>query len=275
MKLLSGTDVASFVKERQVKQVRNLRQSWATIPRLAVVQTVDDPVIDTYVRLKRRYADDIGVEFEHHKIDQARAEEVITSLNERTDIHGIITQLPLADMTAVDKVVNMVAPNKDVDGLHDDSPFSPATPMAINWLLAAYDVGLEGKRISIIGRGRLVGEPLIKMWQQSGYHVTSYDENSGDISAKLRESDVIVSAAGSPQIVTSDMVRPGAVVVDAGTTAEKNSILGDVSDDVRERDDVSITPKKGGVGPLTVAALFENVLLAARNYAQSIKSREA
>lgn len=258
-----------FIKERQAKQVRNLRQSWQTVPCLAVVQTADDPVIDTYVRLKRSYAEDILIEFEHHKTSQESVAETIKSLNERDDVTGIIVQLPLADMTGVDQVLNLVSPEKDVDGLRDDSPFDPATPIAINWLLAAHDVELAGKSIAVIGRGRLVGGPLVRMWQESGLDVTTYDRNSGDLTSALTGHDVIVSAAGSPGLVTSGMVKSGAALIDAGTTAENNTVIGDVAPEVRLRDDVIITPEKGGVGPLTVAALFDNVILAARRRTQS------
>ncbi len=265
MKLLDGSEIAGFIKERQAKAVRNLRQSWKTIPTLAIVQTVDNPVIDTYVRLKRRYAEDILIECELHKVAQPDAQQTIEALNARDDVHGIIVQLPLADPTQTDEIVNLVAPEKDVDGMTRDTRFDAATPMAINWLLAAYNIDLTKAHIAIVGDGRLVGAPLARMWRTSGYDIASFDEDKPATTALLKKRDVIVSATGVPGLITSEMVTQNAVIVDAGTASENGVIKGDVADEVRERTDITITPLKGGVGPLTIAALFDNVITAARN----------
>lgn len=264
MKLLNGTELVSFIKERQAKQVRALRQADKVIPRLAIVQTIDDPVIDMYVGSKRRYGEDILVEVELFKIDQEQLHGVIERLNKDSSIHGIIIQLPLADGSETQAAVDAVVSAKDVDGLGVNAVLDPATPMAIDWLLAGYNVQLVGKKIAIIGKGRLVGQPLIKMWTNSGYDVTVFDRSSGDISVQLLDYDVIVTATGVPGLITSSMVKQDAVVVDAGTASEQGKVIGDVADDVREREDVTITPQKGGVGPLTVAALFDNVIRAAQ-----------
>lgn len=267
MRELNGKEIADFVKERQAKQVRALRQSWKVFPKLAVVQTVDDPVIDAYVRMKTRYADDILVEVEHYKVAQADALAQITQLNEDDSVHGIIVQLPLANPTQTDELVQAVAPEKDVDGLGSSEFFDPATPLAINWLLAAYNVELEGRSLAIVGHGRLVGVPLEKMWRASGYDVTVFDDTTEDLAVKLRTFPVVVTATGVPHLITSEMVQIGAVVIDAGTASEQGVIVGDVDDSVRGRDDVTITPLKGGVGPLTIVALIDNVITAARRVA--------
>jgi methylenetetrahydrofolate dehydrogenase (NADP+)/methenyltetrahydrofolate cyclohydrolase len=264
VKLLDGIEIAGYIKERQAKQVRALRQAHHVFPKLAIVQTIDDPVIDAYVRLKRRYGDDILVDVETHKIAQAELIETIKRLNDDTSVHGIIVQLPLADPTMTQEAVDTVRPDKDVDGLGTNAVLDPATPLAINWLVAAYNVALERKKIAIVGNGRLVGAPLAKMWRQSGYDVTVYDCTETDLPTKLRQADVIVTATGVPGLITSDDIQVGAVVVDAGTAAEHGKIVGDLADDVRERDDLTITPPKGGVGPLTVVALFDNTIRAAQ-----------
>lgn len=269
MRELNGKEIADFVKERQAKQVRALRQSWKVMPKLAIVQTIDDPVIDAYVRMKKRYADDILVELEHYKVDQSDAPAQIAALNKDESVHGIIVQLPLADPTQTDQLVGMVAPEKDVDGLGSAKFFDPATPLAINWLLAAYNVELGNRSLAIVGRGRLVGAPLEKMWQASGYDVTVFDDQSGDFSQQLRRFPVVVTATGVPHLITSPMVQIGAVVVDAGTASEQGVIVGDVDASVRERDDITITPIRGGVGPLTIAALLDNVITAARRVADT------
>ena len=264
MKLLNGSDLSGFVKERQARQVRALRQSKRIFPRLAIVSSSDSPVIETYMRLKQRYGADILVDVDIHHVDQAVMPQLIDELNQNSEIHGIIVQLPLADPGQTDTIVNSVNPDKDVDGLGSSAKFDPATPVAINWLLAGYNIDLQSKRIAIVGQGRLVGAPLMRMWANSGYDVTAFDEsNQDEMRQALNQYDVIVTATGVPGLITDDLVKLGAVVVDAGTASEQGKIVGDVSSDVRKRDDLTITPEKGGVGPLTIAALFDNLIRAA------------
>lgn len=264
MKLLNGAELADYIKVRQAQQVRALRQAHHVFPKLAIVQTIDDPVIDTYIRLKKRYGDDILIEVEHHKVAQADALSTIEQLNSDESIHGIIVQLPLAEPSETEKLVNAVSPHKDVDALGEKPDFDPATPMAINWLLAGYNVALMNRKIAIVGNGRLVGKPLATMWRNSGFDVTMIDSKTPNMEEVIRESEVIVTAAGAPGIITSDMLAPDSVVVDAATASEDGKIVGDVASDVRDRHDLTITPEKGGVGPLTVSALFDNVIRSAR-----------
>jgi len=269
MKLLNGTEMAGYIKERQAKQVRSLRQSWRVVPKLAIVQTTDSPVIDMYVRLKQAYGDDILVETQVCKVASSELLATIESLNNDQTVHGIIIQLPLLDSSQTDVAVSAVAPEKDVDGLGQHARHSPATAMAIDWLIIGYNVELAQKKIAIVGTGRLVGAPLASLWQAQGYDVTVFDASSKDVATTLRQFDIIVSAAGVPRLIQSDSVKIGAVVVDAATSSENGEIVGDVADDVRQRDDITITPQKGGVGPLTVAALFDNVINAARKVADT------
>jgi methylenetetrahydrofolate dehydrogenase (NADP+)/methenyltetrahydrofolate cyclohydrolase len=142
--------------------------------------------------------------------------------------------------------------------------FVSATATAIDWLLAGYNVTVKDRKIAIVGQGRLVGAPLAKLWLSAGLQVTTYDDTVGDLTSALRAADIIVTATGVPGLIKSTMIAPGKVVVDAGTASENGVIVGDVAAEVRERQDLTITPVKGGVGPLTVAALFDNVITAAR-----------
>lgn len=263
-RVLNGRDLADFIKERQAHQVRGLIQHDHIKPKLAIVQTVDNPVIDTYVRLKKAYGADILIDVDVYKIDQENALSVIGELNTDDTVHGIIVQLPLSDPNATDVIVNAVEPGKDVDGLGDKAILDPATPMAINWLLAGYNIDLRGKRIVIVGNGRLVGAPLARMWINSGLSVEVLDTSCGNLNAKLIDADVVVTATGVPHLIKSDDIKIGAVVVDAGTASEQGEIVGDVSSGVRDRTDLIITPAKGGVGPLTITALMDNVIRSAR-----------
>ena len=264
MKLLNGAELAEFIKERQARAVRGLRQAYDVAPKLAIIVTKDDPVINTYVRLKQKYGDDILIDVEVHRIAQKDAKQCITKLNEDTGVHGIILQLPLESPEQTDELCNMVTPEKDVDALGVNATHDPATPMAIMWLLAGYNVDLQGKKILLIGNGKLVGQPLSKQLRASGHDVTVADRSTADLASLTVNADIIITAAGSPALLFPDMIKDKAVVVDAGVASEDGKTVGDVAPDVYERDDLTITPTKGGVGPLTVTALFENVITAAR-----------
>lgn len=321
MKLLNGQELAGFIKERHARQVRQLK-SRGIQPRLAIVQVKDNPVINTYVRLKQQYGADIGVEVEVHTPKQAEVPELLNKLSNDKSVHGIIVQLPLEDPEQTEEIVNMVAPEKDVDALgNPEAPwpphssamqgageqrtetygngtskeqsqpatpqsaetdggvpgsagqqasavrgswFEPATPMAILWLLNGYNIDLAGKKVLLVGRGKLVGAPLEKILKASGISVM-VAEKGDNLGAMAKESDVIITATSSPSVLTSEMINHGAVVVDAGVASEEGKTVGDLAPEVYERDDLTITPEKGGVGPLTVCALFENVIRAAQN----------
>lgn len=316
MKELNGREIADYMKNNQVHSVKSLI-SRKVHPKLVIIRDNSNPVIEKYVQLKQRYGEDIGVIVEDWLGKNVR--ELIEKANRDTSVHGVIVQLPLQQSEQLDAVLNMIAPEKDVDGLnnyslHDiksgdfrgdselkitkkyssddiitgvirgnidgknyssddinseEPVFESATATAINWLLAGYDIDLEHKRIAIVGRGRLVGAPLARMWCNSGYQVEVFHRGS-DLE-RLRDFEVIVSATGVPRLITSEMVKPGAVVVDAGTASEKSGLVGDVDDEVRKRDDLkALTPRIGGVGPLTVTALFEHVIIAAE---QSINKK--
>lgn len=270
MRELNGSELAGFIKERQAKQVRALRQAWHINPRLAIVTDVENPVIETYMRLKQRYGADILIDVEIHRVPAGGALEVIQELNNRDDVQGIILQLPISNSDQTEELLESIREDKDVDGLRKKAIFQAATPTAISWLLAGYGVDLKNKKIAIVGRGRLVGAPLERMWLKSGVDVTVFEK--GDDLSQLINYDIIVSATGVPGLIKSQMIKTKTVVVDAGTASENGKIVGDVSEEARQRDDVIITPKKGGVGPLTVSALFDNVITACLKIANQSKN---
>lgn len=266
---LNGSVLAGYIKERQAKQVRALRQAHNVFPKLAIIRTNPDPVVDSYMKLKQNYGADILIDVDVHTIEQKDALTRIAELNKDDTVHGIIVQIPLPDTSQTDEVLNAVAKNKDVDGLANDTMFEPATPLAIDWLLAGYNVELgQNKQIVIVGHGRLVGRPLAKLWKQNGFNVVVADKKTENLSEITKNADVIVCATGVPGLITADMIKPDAVVVDAGVATDKNGLAGDLAADVREREDLVLTPEKGGVGPLTVCALFENVIRSAQKFAE-------
>lgn len=261
-KSLNGAELAGFVKERQAKQVRNLRQSHKIFPKLAVVMTPKaDKAVGAYVHGKQAYAGDILIDTVVEVCEQSEMAGVIHRLNADDSVQGIIVQLPLDDPSRTDEIVNNINPEKDVDGLGEHARYPSATADAINWLCGGYGVPLEQSSIVIIGQGRLVGKPLHAMWSSAGYNVTVVDVDTNNRD-HIQQADVIVSAAGVPRLVTGKDVKHGATVIDAGTTSENGTLVGDVADDVRDRTDVSITPVKGGVGPLTIALLFDHLIQA-------------
>lgn len=280
MKSLNGKELAGFIKERQAHQVANM----PTKPKLLILRDSDNPVIEKYVNLKKQYGEDIGIEVidictntssKSSRDRQGRDErespavtgasnalqEEIIRANNDNSISGIIIQLPLTDKSRTDELCNLIVPEKDVDGLGQNAKFDSATATAINWLLAGYDITLNGVKIALIGRGKLVGAPLYKMLTNSGYDVTLFHHGS-DLT-KLNQYDIIITATGHPGLITNSMIKPGATIIDAGTASEDGVLKGDLAEEVRQRTDLTaLTPITGGVGPLTVACLFDHVIEA-------------
>lgn len=261
---MNGLELMGFIKERQATQIRGLRQAHNIFPKLVIVRTGSDKTTDLYLKLKQEYGSDILVDVEVINATDEEIIGIIEKLNHDKTVHGIVVQLPLADKSKTEKVVNTIDPTKDIDGLGDKSIYTPATPMAIDWLLVGYNIDLNNKKIAIVGNGRLVGAPLYKLWKNNGLNVEVYNSKTENIGEKLVEADVIVSATGVPRIIQDSMVKYGAVIVDAGMANDSGGIVGDVSEAVRYRPDVIITPEKGGVGPLTIAAFFDNLIQSAR-----------
>lgn len=260
---LNGKELADFIKERQAKQVRALRQAHKVIPKLAIVMTPKaNQAIGVYVKYKRIYAQDILIETAVEVCEQAEMPALIKRLNNDASVQGIIVQLPLDDASKTDEIVNMIEPAKDVDGLGVEASYPSATAEAINWLCGGYNVPLDMAKITVVGQGRLVGGPLTKMWKNSGYSVMTVDINTPNANEIISSSDVVVTAVGKPGLITSAHIKQNAFVIDAGTTSENGTVVGDVADDVRERTDISITPVKGGVGPLTIALLYDHLIQA-------------
>ena len=258
MKILNGSELASFIKERQAHQVRSFKQK----PKLLIIRDSDNPVIMKYVKYKTRYGEDIGVSTEDFLAQNSdEIAQKIKSANSDPNINGIIIQLPLTDKSQTETLCNLIAPEKDVDGLGENAKFDSATATAINWLLTGYDINLKAAKIAIVGRGKLVGAPLYRMFSNSHYNVELF--HRGSDFTKLNQYDIIITATGVPGLITNEMIKTGAVIVDAGTASEDGVVKGDIADDIRMRTDLTaITPTIGGVGPLTIACLYEHVIQA-------------
>lgn len=260
MKILNGNELAGFVKERQAHEVRSLSKK----PTLLIIRDSDNPVITKYVNLKIAYGEDIGVkviDYRAHSTEDIKTK--ILDANHNPEIHGIILQLPILEKDKTDTLTNLIAHEKDVDGLSPTGDYDSATATAINWLLAGYGIKLQNQKIAIVGRGKLVGAPLFKMFTDSNYDVTLF--HRGDDLTKLNQYDIIISATGVPGLISNSMIKPGATILDAGTASENGVLKGDIDETVRTRTNLNaITPITGGIGPLTVSCLFDHVIQAAK-----------
>lgn len=259
MKILSGQELADYIKERQVHEVNRLRHAKIT-PKLVIFYDNDSPIIKKYMDLKSAYGADIGIEVEISKITPENAAAKLEQAAKDPKTHGIIVQLPLKHIDI--SILDLIPAKKDVDGL-SSGDFDSATAEAINWLASGYNIDLKSQKIAIVGRGKLVGAPLARMWQNSGYSVTVFEK--GDDLTKLPQFDIIVTATGVAGLITPAMLRIGATVIDAGTASEDGHLTGDLSPAARLRQDLTLTPKTGGVGPLTVATLFDHTITAAKS----------
>jgi len=262
---LDGDELASYIKARHSAEIRAMDVK----PKLAIIMHVDSGAATrTYVeRTKKGYAIDIGADCDIYEVDldQAGVIELITKLNQDSTVNGIIVQLPYPDVD-IDVVLAAVVPHKDIDGLGSESNFDMPTPQAIMWLLAAYNIDVKDKKVAVIGQGRLVGKPVANMLENSQAVVTRCDDLTTDLAAVTINSDIVISATGEAKLIKPGMIKPGAVVIGAGTSDVGGSTKGDLDKDLYNDDSLKIARNTGGVGPVTVAALFENLLIATRTF---------
>jgi methylenetetrahydrofolate dehydrogenase (NADP+) / methenyltetrahydrofolate cyclohydrolase len=273
-RVIDGKAVAQRVKARVAEEVAGLGRK----PGLATILVGDDPASAVYVRMKREDSAEVGIESFHHEpgADVAPAElaALIRSLNDDERVNGILLQLPLPDHLDQDEFIGLIDPAKDVDGLtttnagllmHDrPEALVPCTPAGVMELLADAGVELEGARAVVIGRSILVGKPLVQLLLKANATVTHCHSRTRDLPAVCREGDVLIAAVGSPGLVTGDMVREGATVIDVGTNRTDDGLVGDVDFEAARERAGAITPVPGGVGPMTRAMLLVNTLKAAQ-----------
>ena len=250
----------------------------AARPGLATILVGDDPASAVYVRMKREDSAEVGIESFHHEppADVAPQElaELIRALNGDERVHGILLQLPLPAHLDQDEFISLIEPSKDVDGLTSANAglllqgrpeaMVPCTPAGVMELLAHAEVELQGARAVVLGRSILVGKPLAQLLLGANATVTHCHSRTSDLAAVCREADVLLAAVGSPLLVTADMVREGAVVIDVGTNRTDDGLVGDVDFEAVREKARAITPVPGGVGPMTRAMLLVNTVRAAQ-----------
>ena len=275
--VIDGKEVARQVRERVREEVAAFRAERGVQPGLATVLVGDDPASHVYVGNKRKASEEAGIASFHHELPaDASQDEVaglLQQLNADPAVHGILLQLPVPDHMDADALTGLVDPSKDVDGLTPVSAgllvqgregLVPCTPAGVMELLRHTGVDLEGAEAVVLGRSNLVGRPLVSLLLAENATVTTCHSRTRDLAEVCSRADVLIAAVGRPRLVTADMVKAGAVVIDVGINRVEGKLVGDVDFDAVAPKARAITPVPGGVGPMTIAMLLANTLKAAR-----------
>ena len=277
--------MAARLNERVAERVRALKAR-GIVPGLSVVLVGDDPASAAYVKSKGKACDDLGLRGETIRMPASTSQDeliaVVDRLNASRQVHGILVQMPLPRQIRPDVIIRRIDPAKDVDGFHpvnvgkmligEPDAFVPCTPAGVMVLLREYRVRTAGARCVVVGRSNIVGKPMMALMVQPGADatVTVCHSRTPNIAEHTRLADIVIAAAGKPALVTGDMIKPGAVVVDVGinrvedpTAPRGYRLVGDVDFESAREVASLITPVPGGVGPMTIAMLMENTLRAA------------
>lgn len=277
-KLIDGKKISQQIKDELKNKVSVLAKSGKKAA-LAVIQAGDNPASSTYVRNKQRACEYIGIEsVSYHLPEETTQEELIRlirELNNRNDIQGILVQLPLPEHIDEDEIIRTIAPEKDVDGFHPVSVgkmvigqpgFLPCTPAGIIELLKRSDIEIAGKHCVILGRSNIVGKPMFHLLLKEDATVTVAHSKTKNLKEITKQADILIVAIGKSEFVDASYVKEGAVVIDVGINRDENNRLkGDVKFDEVAPKTSAITPVPGGVGPMTIAMLMQNCILAGSN----------
>jgi methylenetetrahydrofolate dehydrogenase (NADP+)/methenyltetrahydrofolate cyclohydrolase len=273
--IMDGKAVSALVRE-EVKERAAILASKGVKPGLAVVLVGDDPASQVYVRQKEKACASVGfasfMRYLPASTDERELLDLIDGLNSDPAVHGILVQLPLPKHIDKDRVAEAIGPEKDVDGFHPINvgrltlgveTMEPCTPKGIVYLLEHYGIDIEGKRAVVVGRSNIVGKPVSILLLSRNATVTVCHSRTKDLPSVTRQADILVAATGKPKMITSSMVKDGAVVVDVGITRTQSGLIGDVDFDAVKEMASYITPVPGGIGPMTIAMLLLNTLKAA------------
>jgi len=274
MELLDGRKI----RNKKIEELKNKVSKLDKKLGLVVIQVGNDEASNVYVKQKEKLALDIGYNFIYKKfsedISNKKIIEYIKDLNKDDNINGIIVQLPLSKSLDTNLIINMIDPSKDVDGLtyinsgkliQNSNALIPCTPKGIIDLLKEYNIEIEGKNVVIIGRSILVGKPLFNLFINNNATVTLCHSKSKDITYYTRNADIVVVAVGKKYFLKKDMIKENAIIIDVGINRENNKLYGDVDFDNVKDITSYITPVPGGVGPMTVYELMNNVYIAYKN----------
>lgn len=277
MEILDGKKVSAKVREDLKLEVDNLKKEGIK-PKLAVIMVGNDPASKVYVRNKNKACEEIGIEYEEFLLDEKTTMEellnVIDNLNKNQNIDGILLQSPIPKHLDINKAFRAILPEKDVDGFHPinagklsigEKCFVPCTPHGVVKIMEEYNIETEGKNVVIVGRSNIVGKPLIQCMLQKNATVTVCHSKTRNLEEFTKKADILIVAIGKQKFITENMVKEGVVVIDIGINRnEEGKLVGDVDFDNVSKKASYITPVPGGVGPMTVAMLMENVVEAAK-----------
>ena len=279
MELIDGKALAKKIRGELKLEVEKLKEQGIN-PKLAVIMVGDDKASAVYVRNKNKACNEIGIEFEEFLKDSTTTQkeliDLIKELNNRKDIHGILLQSPIPQDLDIREAFNTIDYRKDVDGFNPinvgklsigEDSFISCTPYGVIKMLEEYNIPIEGKRAVIIGRSNIVGKPLIQCLLNKNATVTVCHSKTKNIEEITKEADILIAALGKPKFVTENMVKEGAVVIDVGINRnEEGKLVGDVDFENVSKKTSYITPVPGGVGPMTIAMLMNNVVKAASKW---------
>lgn len=277
MELINGKELAKKIRGELKLEVENLRKN-GIIPKLAVIMVGNDKASEVYVRNKSKACNEIGIEFEEFLMDSNIKQEelinLIKTLNNRKDVNGILLQSPIPEHLNIREAFDAIDYKKDVDGFNPinigklaigEDAFISCTPFGVIKMLDEYNIPIEGKRAVIIGRSNIVGKPLIQCLLNKNATVTICHSKTKNIEKITKEADILIAALGKPKFVKENMVKENAVVIDVGINRnEAGKLVGDVDFDNVSKKASYITPVPGGVGPMTIAMLMNNVVKATK-----------
>ena len=273
--IIDGKEISKKILDKIKIEVEELKNK-GIIPKLAIIMVGDDEASKIYIKNKSKACINVGIEYEEFILDkdtkQEKLIELVKKLNDRNDIHGILVQSPLPEQIDEFKIYKTIDYRKDVDGFNptnvgrlqlNKNTFLPCTAHAIVRILEEYNIDIQGKHAVIIGRSNIVGKPLAHCLLNKDATVTICHSKTENLNQITNTADILISAVGNPKFITEDMIKENAVVIDVGINRINGIICGDV-DFENVKDKVSyITPVPGGVGPMTVAMLIKNVVIAA------------
>lgn len=281
MEIIDGKQLAKKTREKLRYEVEALKKEGIQ-PKLAVIMVGDNSASQIYVRNKSKACNDVGIEFEEYLLPGTTKQEelldLIEKLNNNEEINGILLQSPIPDGLDINEAFRKISPEKDVDGFHPvnvgklvlgQDTFVSCTPYGVMKMFEEYNIDLEGKNAVVIGRSNIVGKPMSQCLLNKNATVTICHSRTRNLPEITKNADILVSAIGKPEFVTADMVKDGAVVIDVGInrTAE-GKLKGDVDFENVSKKASYITPVPGGVGPMTIAMLMNNVVKASKNQAK-------
>ena len=275
--ILDGKEVARKTRERLKNKVEELKQKGIN-PKLAVIMVGEDGASKIYVRNKSKACEELGIEYEEYLLGDDTTQEkllkLINELNERADVNGILLQSPIPKHLDINEAFRTIHPNKDVDGFNPinvgklvlgQETFVSCTPFGVIKLLEEYNIDIEGKNAVVIGRSNIVGKPMLQCLLNKNATVTICHSKTRNLKEIAKSADILVCALGRAKFVTADMVKEGAVVIDVGINRnEQGKVCGDVDFEEVSKIASHITPVPGGVGPMTIAMLMNNIIKASQ-----------